>query len=132
MKLEIQTSQREELIDITSLVKKELDKSEIKNGIIHIFTPHATCGLTINENADENLPKDISDFLNKLVKRGVWMHDKIDNNADAHIKTSLIGNSVSIPFQDKKLQLGTWQDIFLCEFDGPRKRKVILSFLEGK
>jgi len=132
MKLEIQTSQREELIDITSLVKKELDKSEIKNGIIHIFTLHATCGLTINENADENLPKDISDFLNKLVKRGVWMHDKIDNNADAHIKTSLIGNSVSIPFQDKKLQLGTWQDIFLCEFDGPRKRKVILSFLEGK
>jgi secondary thiamine-phosphate synthase enzyme len=126
MELSINTNKREELVDITSLVEKNID---IKNGILHIFIPHATAGITINENADPNLPEDITDFLNKLVKKGIWRHDKIDNNADAHIKASLIGNSVLIPVRDNKMQLGTWQNIFLCEFDGPRKRKIILSFI---
>ena len=126
MELSINTNKREELIDITSLIEKNID---IKNGILHIFISHATAGITINENADPNLPEDINDFLNKLVKKGIWKHDKIDNNADAHIKASLIGNSVFIPIKDNKMQLGTWQDIFLCEFDGPRKRKIILNFI---
>lgn len=126
MKSEINTSKREELINITELVRKEIN---IKEGLIHIFIPHATAAITINENADPNLPKDITDFLNKLVKKGIWKHDKIDGNADAHIKASLIGNSVIIPVKDGKMLLGRWQDIFLCEFDGPRKRNVILSFI---
>jgi len=126
MELSINTNKREELVDITSLVEKNID---IKNGILHIFIPHATAGITINENADPNLPEDITDFLNKLVKKGIWRHDKIDNNADAHIKASLIGNSVLIPVENGRLQLGRWQNIFLCEFDGPRKRKIILSFI---
>lgn len=129
MELLINTSKREEFIDITNLIENELIKNKLKNGILHVFVPHATAGITINENADLNLPNDINNFLNKLVKKGVWMHDKIDGNADAHIKTSLIGNSISVPIENGKMQLGRWQDIFLCEFDGPRKRKIILNFI---
>lgn len=128
MELFIKTSKREELIDITNLINEKINDAD--NGIIHLFVPHATAGITINENADVNLPKDISNFLNKLVAKGIWMHDKIDNNADAHIKASLIGNSVSVPVKNGKMELGTWQNIFLCEFDGPRKRKVLLNFLK--
>jgi len=126
MELSINTNKREELIDITSLIEKNIN---IKNGILHIFIPHATAGITINENADPNLPEDINDFLNKLVKKRIWKHDKIDNNADAHIKASLIGSSVLIPIENKEMLLGRWQNIFLCEFDGPRKRKIILNFI---
>lgn len=130
MELIIKSNKREELIDITSLINEKV--KEINDGIIHLFVPHATAGITINENADVNLPKDISDFLNKLVAKGIWMHDRIDGNADAHIKASLIGNSVSIPVKNGKIELGTWQNIFLCEFDGPRKRKVLMNFLKTK
>ena len=130
MELIIKTSKREELIDITNLINKKIKINNINKGIIHLFVPHATAGITINENADTNLPKDISDFLNKLVAKGIWMHDRTDGNADAHIKASLIGNSVSVPFSEGALQLGTWQNIFLCEFDGPRKRKILLNFLK--
>lgn len=126
MEFLIQTNKREELINITEEIQNKISESE--NKILHIFIPHATCGITINESADPNLPKDITNFLNKLVPSGKWMHDRIDNNADAHIKTSLIGNSISVPVKKGRIQLGTWQNIFLCEFDGPRKRKIILNF----
>lgn len=129
MEITVNTNKREELVDISDLIS---EKIEIDKGVLHVFVPHATAGITINENADPNLPKDISNFLNGLVPQGKWLHDRIDNNADAHIKTSLIGNSVSIPIEKGKLVLGTWQDIFLCEFDGPRKRKVIINFIGGK
>ncbi len=127
----VETKRKEELIDITILIEKVLEKVEIKEGIVHLFCPHTTCGLTINENADENLREDISNFLNSLVRKGIWLHDKIDSNSDAHIKTSLIGNSLTIPFEKGKLILGTWQNLFLCEFDGPRKRKILVSVLEN-
>ena len=120
----IETKKREEFIDITDLIKKEIN---CESGILNVFVPHSTSAVTINENADLNLPLDISNFLNQLVPKGKYIHDKIDNNGDAHIKTSLIGNSILIPIKNKKLCLGEWQDIFLCEFDGPRKRKVILN-----
>ena len=130
MELIIKTNKREELIDITNLINEKINEDD--NGIIHLFVAHTTAGITINENADANLPKDISNFLNKLVAKGIWMHDKIDGNADAHIKASLIGNSVSIPIKNGKMELGQWQNIFLCEFDGPRKRKILLNFLKTK
>ncbi len=124
MEIKVQTKKREELVDITNLIK---NKIEIKKGILHCFIPHATAGITINENADPNLPKDISNFLRDLIPQGKWLHDRIDGNGDSHLKSSLIGNSVSIPIENKKLVLGTWQDIFLCEFDGPRERRIILN-----
>jgi len=130
MELIIKTNKREELIDITNLINEKINEDD--NGIIHLFVAHTTAGITINENADANLPKDISNFLNKLVAKGIWMHDKLDGNADAHIKASLIGNSVSIPIKNGKMELGQWQNIFLCEFDGPRKRKILLNFLKTK
>lgn len=130
MELIIKTNKREELIDITNLINEKINEDD--NGIIHLFVAHTTAGITINENADANLPKDISNFLNKLVAKGIWMHDKIDGNADAHIKASLIGNSVSIPIKNGKIELGQWQNIFLCEFDGPKKRKILLNFLKTK
>jgi secondary thiamine-phosphate synthase enzyme len=128
MELIIKTNKREELIDITHLIK---EKISIKNGLVNIFVTHSSCGITINENDDPNMAKDIVDFL-KLVPKGKWKHDEIDGNADAHIKASLMGSSVSIPVKNKDLLLGQWQDIFLCEFDGPRERKIFLTFIEGK
>lgn len=127
--LTINTGQREEFIDITELVNQQI---KIKDGILHLFVQHATAGITLNENADPNVPKDIINFLSKAVPRGKWLHDNVDGNADSHIKASLIGNSVSAPIKDGKLQLGTWQAIFLCEFDGPRKRKIILTEIAGQ
>ena len=126
MQLKIKTHKREELVDITDLIRQRI---WICQGVVHIFVVHTTAGITINENADPNLPTDILNFLNKLIPQGRWLHDKIDNNADAHIKASLIGSSISIPVEEGKLQLGTWQNIFLCEFDGPRERNIIVSFL---
>ncbi len=125
----VTTQNREELVDITSLIQKNID---IKIGIMHAFVPHATAGITINENADPNIPKDICNCLRKLVPQGKWMHDKVDGNGDAHIKTALVGNFVFVPVNGGKLQLGRWQDIFLCEFDGPRKRKIVLNFIPLK
>ena len=129
MQLKIKSTKREELIDITPLIEEKI--KNVKNGILHAFVPHATASITINENADPNIPLDIINFLNKLVPQGKWLHDRMDNNADAHIKASLIGNSISVPIENGKLQLGTWQDIFLCEFDGPRERKIILNVLRS-
>ncbi len=129
MELTVKTNYREELIGITDFIEEKLS---IENGLLHVFVPHASCGITINENADPNLPKDIIYFLNKVVPKGKWKHDEIDGNADAHIKASLMGSSVMIPVKNGELQLGRWQDIFLCEFDGPRERKIILTFIENK
>ncbi|RMD45705.1 YjbQ family protein [Candidatus Pacearchaeota archaeon] len=129
MEIFIQSKKREELIDITSMVE---EKIKISNGIVNLFVPHATAAITINENADPNLPLDISSFLKEKVKKGIWLHDRIDNNADAHIKSTLIGPSITIPVSNKKLLLGTWQNIFFCEFDGPRKRKIIITEVKNE
>ncbi|MEM4703318.1 MAG: secondary thiamine-phosphate synthase enzyme YjbQ [Candidatus Pacearchaeota archaeon] len=130
MQLTIKTKKREELIDITKEIEVLISKSKIKEGLCFLFVPHATAGLTINENADPNVKQDILNFLSKLVPQGKWSHDQVDRNADAHIKSSLIGSSVVVPIQNGKLQLGTWQGIMFCEFDGPRERKVILTCIE--
>jgi secondary thiamine-phosphate synthase enzyme len=126
MEFKVKTSKREEIIDITNLIKKEV---KIKKGILHVFIPHTTASVTINENDDPNISKDLLGFLEKLVPKGKWLHDKIDGNGDAHIKALITGSSVFVPIENGKLELGKWQDIFLCEFDGPRERKVILSFI---
>ncbi len=130
MEFTIKTSKREEFIDITNLVEKKV--REIDEGLVCIFVPHTTACVTINEKTDPNISIDINNFLNKTVPRGKWLHDVVDGNTDAHIKTSLIGNSINIPVKNGKLQLGTWQCIFFCEFDGPRERKIILTFIEAK
>ncbi len=129
MELAIFSKKEQEILDITEKISVLVKDSEKKDGVCHIYCPHATAAITINENADPNVCLDILDSLNQIIPQGKWRHDRIDNNAAAHIKASIIGPSESIPFKDNQLQLGAWQDIFLCDFDGPKKRRIIVTLL---
>lgn len=128
----IQTSKREEIIDITDKIEDIIKKSKIKNGLCILFVPHATSALIINENYDPNVCKDILNFLRKQIPKGIWLHDSIDQNADSHIKSSLLGVNGIIPFKESKLMLGTWQGIGFVELDGPRKRRIIICLVGEK
>ncbi|MBO8129977.1 MAG: YjbQ family protein [Candidatus Marinimicrobia bacterium] len=121
--ISISTSKRIEFIDITSKIRKAIEASGVKDGICVVYCPHTTAGLTINENADPDVIQDIKDKLNELVPAGVG-YRHIEGNADSHIKSSLVGNTVNLIVNNGRLMLGTWQGIFFCEFDGPRTRKV--------
>jgi secondary thiamine-phosphate synthase enzyme len=123
-KLKVKSQSREEMIDISSEVEKKLPKDG--EGICVLFTPHTTCGLTVNENADPHVQTDMLGFLNRLIPQDEPHFKHGEQNSDAHIKSSLIGSSVTIPFENGKLLLGRWQGIYLCEFDGPRERKVLM------
>jgi secondary thiamine-phosphate synthase enzyme len=128
---EVKSSKRMQSVDITSEIQKIISESGIKDGIINIFIPHTTCGVFINENWDPTVQEDIHSFLSRNIpQNGNYAH--MEGNADAHIKTAIIGNSVSIPINDGKIPWGTWQGIFLAEFDGPRKRKVIVKIIGVK
>lgn len=138
MEFKIKTNKREEIIDITKEVGKiveeliEKDKKRVCNKDVRaclVYCPHATCAIIINENYDKAVCDDILSFLRKQIPQGIWKHDKIDNNADAHIKSSIIGCQQLIPIENNKLELGTWQGIALAEFDGPRERRVIVKIL---
>ncbi|MGM0595813.1 MAG: secondary thiamine-phosphate synthase enzyme YjbQ [Myxococcota bacterium] len=124
----INSESREVLIDITSEVKSMMNSKKIKSsGILLISSVHTTAGITINESADPAVKSDIRNWLQRLIpQHNSFKH--LEGNSDAHLKTSLIGPSVQIPVIDGKLILGTWQGIFFCEFDGPRKRKVKFTF----
>jgi secondary thiamine-phosphate synthase enzyme len=129
----IQTSKKEQLLDITKKVQELVKLSKVKSGICHLYVPHATAALTINENADPNIQTDILDCLDRLIPSGMWKHDALDQNASAHIKTSIFGASESVPIDKGELFLGAWQNIFLCEFDGPRaERTIVVKILEGR
>ena len=125
--LSINTSNRSEMIDITSKVEEELNRSGLKNGVCFLFVPHTTAGITINESADPSVATDIQTKLNKLIPwEGSYRH--LEGNSAAHIKSSLIGSSVMVFVESGHLKLGTWQGIFFCEFDGPRSRKLHIKF----
>jgi len=124
--LDIRTERRTEIVDITPLVEKILDKD---SGIALIYSPHTTTAIIINE-AEPGLLDDILEFMERLVPyRGGYKHDRIDDNADSHIKTCILGNSVVIPVENGRLMLGTWQRILFLEFDGPRNRKVYVRVI---
>ena len=125
----VSTSKSQELVDITGKVSSIVKKSNVKEGMCNVYAMHATTSIIINENADPNICLDTIDALNKLVAKGIWMHDKLDGNADAHIKATILGPSETIPVKDAKLQLGTWQGIMLFELDGPRKRSIAVTVL---
>lgn len=128
-KIKISTNKRCELIDITTEIKRIVEKEKIKNGIIHIFCPHTTAAITINENYDPSVKDDIIETLGKFIPyRSHYSHT--EGNADAHIKASIIGSSQSVFVDNSKLQLGTWQGIFFCEFDGPRTREIWIKVLK--
>lgn len=127
----LSTSKRQELIDITSQINSIIKKSKIKNGICNVFAAHATAAIIINENYDPNICLDLLDALNKLIPSGIWRHDKIDGNADSHIKSAILGPSETIPIKDGELQLGRWQALQFCELDGPRNNRKIIMTLIG-
>ncbi len=124
--IEVKTRAKEELIDLTSQVKEEVAHSSIKNGICHVYVPHTTAGVTINENADPSVKEDILMTLKTLVPDNLpYRHS--EGNSPAHVKASLIGSSINVIIDEGGLQLGTWQGIFFCEFDGPRSRKAYIK-----
>jgi secondary thiamine-phosphate synthase enzyme len=128
--IEVRTTRREEMIDITSLVRSAVKKSGVANGVAWIFVAHTTAGVTIQENADPTVKSDLVGLLARLIpKDGSFQH--AEGNADAHIKSSLIGASQAVFVEGGKLVLGTWQGIWFCEFDGPRERRVQIKVMEG-
>jgi len=125
-RLSIQSTKKEEMIDITADVRRIVRESGILRGICHLYVPHTTAGMTVNENTDPNVKLDILAQLEKAVPReGKYRH--AEGNAAAHIKSSIIGSSQAIFIENGKLVLGTWQAIFLCEFDGPRSRNILIK-----
>ena len=138
MLIEINTTREEEAVDITSVLNKALSELLSSNKLLKgsnrneaflvVYNPHTTSALLINEGTDVNLIKDILNTADRLIlKHNNYKHDKIDNNAHAHIKTSLFKTSLLIPVKENKLNLGTWQHVFLLEFDGPRTRKLYIN-----
>ena len=122
----LETHSRIEMVDITSLVQKEVSSTEVQDGICVVYVPHTTAGVTVNEGADPDVCEDIETRMNELVpSHRRYRHT--EGNADSHIKASLIGSSVSLLVEEGRLVLGTWQKIFFCEFDGPRSRKVYVK-----
>jgi secondary thiamine-phosphate synthase enzyme len=123
--LQVKTTRRTELLDITREVQRAVRDSGILSGVCYLYVPHTTAGLTINENADPDVPRDIEAAMDRLVpKDGPCKH--FEGNADAHIKSTLTGVSLCVEIEGGELQLGRWQAIFFCEYDGPRQREVRL------
>jgi secondary thiamine-phosphate synthase enzyme len=123
----IRTQARHEMVDITGRVADAVKQSGVTEGICLVYVPHATAAVVINENADPNVCQDILEALAGLVPPGQWRHDRIDDNADAHIKAAILGPGESIPIHSGHLLLGTWQRIMLVELDGPRDRTVLVT-----
>ncbi|MDK2796212.1 MAG: hypothetical protein PWQ22_536 [Archaeoglobaceae archaeon] len=123
--IEIRTTKKEGILDITTEVERSIEGS----GVALIYTPHTTASLILNE-AESGLLQDLLNALERIVPANEqYRHNKIDNNASAHIKASILGNAVVVPFENGKLQLGTWQRVLFVEFDGPRMRKVFVKRL---
>ena len=126
--ISVNTSSHTQFIDITSKVSEVLQKSGIKDGICTVFTPHTTAGITINENADPDVPRDIIKEMGKVIPLNDG-YDHIEGNSAAHIKSSLFGCSETVIIRNGSLMLGTWQSVFFCEFDGPRNRNVWVEII---
>jgi len=127
----VTTSQREELVDITRQVQEIVSELKVENGLIVLYVQGATAALMIQENWDESVQTDVINLLRQLIPRGVWLHDRQDGNGDAHLKAGLVGPSESVPIIDGRLGLSRWQNIFLCEFDGPRStRQVVCTIIQ--
>jgi len=131
-RFELSTRAHNELVDITTEVQRVVSESGVRDGLCSVFTAHATAAITINENDDENIGTDFVRALAKMVvEHDGWLHDRVDNNAAAHIKSALVGPSETIPVEGGKLSLGTWQNVFFCEFDGPRRNRGIVVTVVG-
>ena len=127
----VPTSRRRSLVDITTQVRAEVRASGVAHGLCSLFAQGATAALMVQENADPNIALDVLDCLDGVAPKGAWRHDRIDGNGDAHIQAGLVGPSESVPIREGRLALSTWQNLFLCDFDGPRQRRVIMVTIVG-
>jgi secondary thiamine-phosphate synthase enzyme len=130
-KINVRTNSRVELLDITGKIQSVISKGGVKDGVCFVFCPHTTAGLTINENADPQVTRDIVNALSKLVPANAgYAHS--EGNSDGHIKSSLFGSSLTVFVEAGSLALGTWQGIYFCEGDGPRSREVWVKLMDNK
>ena len=126
--LDVSTSRRTQLVEITTQVAKAISESGVLSGICHLYVPHTTAGIVINENADPDVAGDLEATFDRLAPRNAG-YAHAEGNADSHVKSALVGVSESVPIENGRLALGTWQGIFFCEFDGPRRRQVRVRIL---
>ncbi len=128
--IQLKTGARETLVDITDKVRAVVARSDVQNGLVSVYAQGATAAIMIQENWDESVQTDVVNFLARLIPKGAWLHDAQDGNGDAHLKSGLIGPSETVPLIAGNLGLSTWQNIFFCEFDGPRTdRSVVVTVL---
>jgi len=128
--IQIETRRREVLVDITPQVESVVRQSGIQDGLVSVYAQGATAAIMIQENWDDSVQTDVVNLLAKIIPRGVWLHDAQDGNGDSHLKSGLVGPSETIPLIDGKLGLSTWQNVFFCEFDGPRNdRRVVCTII---
>ena len=128
--INIKTSSRIELVDVTNKIASLISRQNISSGICCLFVPHTTAGITINENADPTVQLDINSKLNELIPAGN-NYSHLEGNSDSHIKSTVVGSSLNIIIDNGKLVFGTWQGIYFCEFDGPRNRKLYIKLIKG-
>lgn len=126
--INVRSKSRNEFIDITEMVQEVVKEAGITKGICYLYVPHTTAGITINEGADPSVQRDIINALSRLVPHEMNYFHR-EGNADAHIKTTLVGSSLNVIVEEGKLLLGTWQSVFFCEFDGPRHRRIAIKFI---
>ena len=129
--INISTTRRNVLVDITVEVTEIVKESGVSTGTVNVYVQGATAGIMIQENWDDSVQRDVINLLNKIIPAGVWEHDAQDNNGDSHLKAGIIGPSETIPVINGKMGLSTWQNIFLCEFDGPRDIRDIAVTVIG-
>jgi secondary thiamine-phosphate synthase enzyme len=130
VQFEVRTARREDLVDVSRHVAEVVSASGVSAGAVVVSSPHTTAGITVNENADPDVVRDVLMGLERLFPReGGWRH--FEGNSDAHLKTALVGSSATLPIENGRVALGTWQAIYLAEFDGPRTRKVVVTVLPG-
>lgn len=129
--ISVRSSKRLELIDLTESTREIVHRSGIQTGSCHLFVTGSTAAILINENDDRELLDDILEALDRLVPEGRWRHDRIDDNGAAHIKSAVVGPSEVVPIREGDLALGRWQNIFLCEFDGPRAARQVHLTVHG-
>lgn len=128
--IQLATHKREELVDITDQVQAIVAASGVRDGLVSVYAQGATAAIMIQENWDDSVQRDVVELLAKLIPKGVWRHDAQDGNGDAHLKSGLVGPSETIPLIDGRLGLSRWQNLFFCEFDGPRgDRRVVVTIL---
>ena len=129
--IKLSTTRERELVDITLQAQQLVRRSGTLEGICTLYAHGATAALMIQENDDPNIGEDVVDCLDKLVPKGMWRHDRVDGNGASHIQAGIVGPSETIPIRDGKLDLSVWQNVFFCEFDGPRRRRTVAVTILG-